>query len=94
MTLAARSAEIAPSLIAAVTVRWPFSSSAVARAAGLILRSSASKDLPAGDPDEAAASVRELCGVISRKELDTQPTAAARWKQIDDAFWGWQRGLQ
>lgn len=46
------------------------------------------------DAEEVADCVRELCGVVSRKELDTQPTAGARWREIEAEYWAWQRGAR
>jgi hypothetical protein len=43
--------------------------------------------------DMAVESVRSICGVKSRSELDTNPEAAAAWKRLTDEFWGWERGL-
>jgi hypothetical protein len=44
------------------------------------------------DAEEVADSVRELCGVLSRKELDTHPSAGERWREIEAEYWAWQRG--
>lgn len=43
--------------------------------------------------DDAAATVRYYCGVASRAALGMEP-AAGRWKALDDAYWGWSRGLE
>lgn len=42
--------------------------------------------------EEVADCVRELCGVVSRRELDTQPTAGARWAALEAEYYAWQRG--
>lgn len=44
--------------------------------------------------DPIAAHVRFLCGVTSRKELDTRPLAAKRWREIEAEYWAWQRGAR
>lgn len=46
------------------------------------------------DERDAACVVRERCGVLSRAELDKEPTAAARWRQIDDAYITHSRGYE
>jgi hypothetical protein len=39
------------------------------------------------DPEERAESVvREICGIASRRELNSHPTAAARWQRLDTEF--------
>lgn len=37
-------------------------------------------------------AVRELCGVISRAELDKQTTAGARWDKLYSDYQLWKRG--
>jgi hypothetical protein len=44
----------------------------------------------ATDPDEAAVAVRSICTVASRKELDADPAAAERWKELRIEFEGWR----
>lgn len=43
-------------------------------------------------PDEAASLVREICGVASRKDLDTNSIAARRWRDLKADFDNWMRG--
>jgi len=42
----------------------------------------------AGPPNDewAAASIREICGVLSRSEFDTQPAAGKRWLALHTRF--------
>jgi hypothetical protein len=40
-------------------------------------------------PQEAAEAVREICGVFSRAELDSQPTAGERWDRMEAEFDIW-----
>lgn len=42
-------------------------------------------------PDEAATIVRAVCGVASRKALDTDPEAARRWRDLKADFDNWMR---
>lgn len=45
----------------------------------------------AGDADEAAEVVRLVCGIDSRRELDTNPTAAERFHEhIRKPFIEWR----
>ncbi len=46
------------------------------------------------DVTMAADEIRSLCKIASRSELDSNSTAAAIWRRIDDAYWGWSRGLE
>ena len=46
------------------------------------------------DSDKAADIVRIECGVSSRSELNSNKSAAAKWKLIDDGYWAWSRGLE
>lgn len=46
------------------------------------------------DLDMAVEEVRSFCGVKSRSELDSNSAAAAKWKQLSDAFWAWERGIE
>lgn len=43
--------------------------------------------------EDAAAFVRDWCGVASRRDITAGSPAAAKWKQLDDQFWLWIRGL-
>lgn len=44
-----------------------------------------------GGEEGAKAVILNVCGVVSRKELDTQPTAATRFhKQIREPFMAWK----
>lgn len=45
----------------------------------------------AGGHIEAVRKVREVIGIISRKELDTDNMARSRWEEIDGAFIEWKR---
>jgi len=45
------------------------------------------------DVTMAAEEIRSLCKIVSRSELDSNADAAAIWRRIDDAYWGWSRGL-
>jgi hypothetical protein len=42
-------------------------------------------------PDEAAAWVREHCGVTSRRELDTNETAATAWNRLVGRYRDFER---
>lgn len=46
------------------------------------------------DADRAAEEVRIECDVASRSELNSNKAASERWKALDDAYWGWSRGLE
>lgn len=48
----------------------------------------------APDAEAAAACVRLICGVNSRSELNTDPTAATAWRHLDNEYWLWSRGYQ
>jgi hypothetical protein len=39
---------------------------------------------------DAANCVRGICGVTSRKELNTNHKARVIWKQLDDSFSAWR----
>jgi hypothetical protein len=39
---------------------------------------------------DAAACVRAICSVVSRKELSTNHKARVIWKQLDDQFQAWK----
>lgn len=39
--------------------------------------------------EDAAEAVREICGVLSRAELDVQPTAAERFNHLDNQYRAW-----
>lgn len=45
------------------------------------------------DLDTAADEVRAICEVSSRSELNTNDAAAARWRNLDDEYFRWQRGV-
>lgn len=40
--------------------------------------------------ETAATEVRRLCGVQSRKDLDTDPAAGGAWLELENDFYGWQ----
>ncbi|MFN7177617.1 MAG: hypothetical protein ACK4MX_12110, partial [Thermaurantiacus sp.] len=42
--------------------------------------------------DKVAARLRSLLGVTSRRELNSDPQAAARWKEIRRDFENWRNG--
>jgi hypothetical protein len=42
--------------------------------------------------DESAWAVCRICGVTSRKELDTDDKAAERWHRLNEDFLAWERG--
>lgn len=42
--------------------------------------------------ERAANYVREWCGIKSRADLLPGSEAADKWKQLDDAYYAWQRG--
>jgi hypothetical protein len=42
-------------------------------------------------PQKAAQKLRSLCGVGSRRDLNNDATAAARWKKLRDEFEAWRR---
>jgi hypothetical protein len=44
---------------------------------------------PVSDADSSAVAVRKLCAVISRKDFDASPAAAARWQSLDARFCEW-----
>lgn len=44
------------------------------------------------DPEVAAMEVRRRCGVTSRKELDTDETAARHFRNLRDKYDLWMRG--
>lgn len=46
---------------------------------------------PSMAEDDVTAAVRNYCGVISRSELATQPTAQARWSDLRDMFEAWMQ---
>ena len=39
---------------------------------------------------DAAAQVRQLCGVASRRELDTDPAKGTMWRHVDSDFKRWR----
>jgi hypothetical protein len=43
------------------------------------------------DSGSAAVAVRDICGVLSRSEIDSQPTAKARWDLLVAEYRAWQR---
>ena len=47
-----------------------------------------------GDAEKAANRVRLICHVKSRSELATNADARAKWIELDDAFYRWQRGFR
>jgi hypothetical protein len=47
--------------------------------------------LGARDIGDAADLLRRRCGVESRASLNTDVSAAASWRLIEDEFWAWQR---
>lgn len=49
----------------------------------------------AGDnpEDQAAQFVRMWCGVRSRSDIKPDNPSGRAWKQLDDAYFGWQRGV-
>lgn len=50
-------------------------------------------DMYAATADErAAVCIREICGVLSRSEIDSQPTAKKRFMDIMHEFSEWNRG--
>ena len=44
--------------------------------------------------EHAAVKLRHRCGVASRSELATNADARAKWIELDDAFYRWQRGFR
>lgn len=44
---------------------------------------------PCADADAAAVNVRLICGIHSRAELDTNPSAGRKWRELDAAFDAW-----
>ncbi len=45
------------------------------------------------DADRAARYVREWCCVDSRSDIMAGRFTGDRWKELDDAYFGWQRGV-
>ena len=45
------------------------------------------------DADRAARYVREWCCVDSRSHIKAGRFTGDRWKELDDAYFGWQRGV-
>lgn len=43
--------------------------------------------------EDAAIAVRFLLDIDSRRDLDTNPEAGARWSEMDGDFYIWKRGL-
>ena len=41
------------------------------------------------DPDEVAETVRKICGVQSRRELDSNKEAGAQWDRLAGRYEGW-----
>jgi len=48
-------------------------------------------NIPIGIPDNAASVLRTMLNIKSRADLDKDPEAAKRWRQMDDDYFGWQR---
>lgn len=48
-------------------------------------------DGPPAPPGRAASLVRFKCGVKSRSELDSNPTAAVKWQALDADYQTWLR---
>ena len=44
--------------------------------------------------EHAAVKLRYRCGVASRSELATNADARAKWIELDDEFFRWQRGFR
>jgi hypothetical protein len=44
-------------------------------------------------PEQAAIAVRVLCEIDSRRDLDREPGAAARWREMHADFEVWRRGI-
>jgi hypothetical protein len=49
--------------------------------------------LDVSNEDEAAQSVRLICGIASRAGLNTDPEAAMAWRTLDSQFLAWKRGV-
>jgi hypothetical protein len=49
---------------------------------------------PCITPESAGSFVRKQCGVVTRADLDTDPTGAAKWRKLDDAYVLWTRGIE
>lgn len=41
--------------------------------------------------EQATIYVREFCGVLSRSEIETQPTAMGRWRRLVSDYRAWMR---
>ena len=52
------------------------------------------KFVQADNAEQAANFIRVKCGVKSRSELATNAAARAKWIELDDAFYRWQRGFR
>lgn len=50
-------------------------------------------DYKPNGPKEAAESVRELCGVSSRKLIAESPVATAKWVELDARYQLWLQAL-
>jgi hypothetical protein len=48
------------------------------------------RQYPLDDSQIAAAVVRHICQVQSRSEFDTNPEAAARWRDLHGKFEAWK----
>jgi predicted metalloenzyme YecM len=48
--------------------------------------------LEVSNEDEAAQSVRLICGIASRAGLNTDPEAARAWRTLDSQFLAWRQG--
>ena len=48
------------------------------------------KDLPVHDEKSAAETIRVLCRIDSRRDLNTNEQAAQKWREIDDEYQRWQ----
>ena len=52
------------------------------------------KFVQADNAEQAANFIRGKCGVKSRAELATNAAARAKWIELDDEFYRWQRGFR
>ena len=52
------------------------------------------KFVQADNAEQAANFIRGKCGVKSRAELATNAAARAKWIELDDEFFRWQRGFR
>ncbi len=80
--------------------RWsdlPLSQQAAIRCGEVAFREFCALDcegVKALDTEMAANHVREFCGVGSRKDLDTNATAAAKWRELEGQYDLWCRSGQ